>query len=282
MATNRLRQEWVTTRTQPSPVVRSLASKDMLTIKRDGGVFGGPTSRVSGINTAIKATWEPVRLQLRERFLAPRWKPFATLRPAAGIVDVTPTVDVKRRKVWLAVSEHSPLWSYDGSIRLSFAGLGLPRGTYHLVDLSTGQPVAAQSSSAGMCVPLSLTGGDLTLWELSAGAGPGTSCPAHSPTHPPVAWSVAGADPQDLAFLALGANQHGSDANLSSVVEDGVPAVATWTLGQSGAIPEGAYLYMQLNPSNPLYSQHHGQRSDPAVDRAGGDGAATEVRRDGV
>lgn len=185
-------------------------------------------------------------------------RPFAALTPSAGIVDIVPTVDPGSRTAWIAIAQHSPRWPYDGSIQLRYGNLGLPAGGYRLIDLATGQPIAAKPTSAGLCVPVALHGGDLTLWRLEPGSGPVASAPCPSPpsTEPPVATATAGASPDDLAFLAVGAAQRGSDGNLSLITQDGVPAIATWTLAQSGAEPAGAYAYLQLNPSNPVYPLH--------------------------
>jgi hypothetical protein len=178
--------------------------------------------------------------------------PYVSLVPNGGVVEADPTVSAARNRAWISLAGVNPNWAYNGSAIVSFAGLGLRGGPYHLADARTGAAVPARPVAGGFCAPLQLASGDLTMWEVVPGqAPPGSPVPATCPQPVPGTATVtatAGQPPDGLAFLNVGAGQPGSDGNLRLVTQAGQQAVATWTAQQSG-VP-GAYAYLQIDPSS--------------------------------
>lgn len=182
---------------------------------------------------------------------------YLRLVPGGSLIEGDPTVNAGRDRAWVSLAEVSPIWSYQGSAIVDFAGLGLRKGVYHLIDARTGQSVPAKEVSGGLCAPLQMGQGDLAMWEVLPGPAPsGTPIPATCPVQPgPGSQTVsatAGEPPNGLAFLNVGANSGGSDGNLRLVTQGGQQGVATWTVRESG-VP-GAYAYLQLNPSSAVAS----------------------------
>lgn len=98
--------------------------------------------------------------------------PYARLRPpTASRVEIVPTVDAARRTAWLTVAATNPALAYRGRLTLDLAGLGLPAGTYHLVDVASGRVIPATASRTGLTLPLRLTPGAFHVWRLVLGAG---------------------------------------------------------------------------------------------------------------
>jgi hypothetical protein len=182
--------------------------------------------------------------------------PYLSLVPNGGVVEADPTVSAARNRAWISLAGVNPNWAYNGSAIVTFAGLGLRSGPYHLADARTGAAVPARPVAGGLCAPLHLSPGDLTMWEVLPGpAPPGSPVPATCPTPGPGSATVtatAGQPPDGLTFLNVGAGQTGSDGNLRLVTQAGQQAVATWTAQQSG-VP-GAYAYLQIDPSSPVDS----------------------------
>lgn len=180
--------------------------------------------------------------------------PYLSLVPDGGVVEGDPTVAAARDRAWISLAEINPNWAYNGSATVLFAGLGLRKGTYHLADARTGAPIPARAVPGGLCAPLQMGSGDLTMWEVLPGPPPPGS-PVPGPCPNPAQGSAtitatAGQPPDGLAFLNVGAATAGSDGNLRLVTQDGQQAVATWTAQQSGA--PGAYAYLQVDPSSPV------------------------------
>lgn len=181
---------------------------------------------------------------------------YMSLQPDGGVVEADPTISPSRDRAWVSLAEVNPNWAYDGSATVSFAGLGLRSGPYHLTDARTGALVPARPVTGGLCAPLKLASGGLTMWEVVPGqAPPGSPVPASCPqpvTGPATVTATAGQPPGGLAFLNMGAATAGSDGNLRLVTQGGEQAVATWTAQQSGT--PGAYAYLQVDPSSPVDS----------------------------
>ncbi|HEY4462864.1 MAG TPA: beta-galactosidase, partial [Streptosporangiaceae bacterium] len=182
--------------------------------------------------------------------------PYLSLVPNGGVVEADPTVSAARNRAWISLAGVNPNWAYNGSAIVTFAGLGLRSGTYHLADARTGAAVPARPVAGGLCAPLHLASGDLAMWDVLPGpAPPGSPVPATCPQPVPGSTTVtatAGLPPDGLAFLNVGTTQPGSDGNLRLVMQDGQQAVATWTAQQSGV--SGAYAYLQIDPSSPVDS----------------------------
>jgi hypothetical protein len=182
--------------------------------------------------------------------------PYMSLVPNGGVVEAVPTVDAARDRAWISLAEVNANWPYNGSAIVSFAGLGLRSGVYHLADARTGALVPARPVAGGLCAPLQLPSGGLSMWEVLAGpAPPGSPVPATCPG--PVSGSTsvtatAGEPPDGLAFLNVGASAAGSDGNLRLVTQGGEQGAATWTAQQSGE--PGTYAYLQIDPSSAVDS----------------------------
>lgn len=178
--------------------------------------------------------------------------PYMSFAPNGGVVEADPTVSPARNHAWISLAEVNPNWAYNGSATVSLAGLGLRDGVYHLADAQTGAPIPARPVTGGLCAPLQMTSGDLTMWEVAPGPPPaGTPVPATCPSAGAGATTVtatAGQPADGLAFLNVGASAAGSDGNLRQVTQGGQDAVATWTSQQSGT--PGAYAYLQADPSS--------------------------------
>jgi hypothetical protein len=87
-------------------------------------------------------------------------------------VAVVPTVDANKRTAWMTVSGISPTTSWNGQLTIHPAGLGLPAGTYHLVNAATGATIQAVPGGNGLTVSLDVTPGFLQIWSLQPGAAP--------------------------------------------------------------------------------------------------------------
>lgn len=132
------------------------------------------------------------------------------------------------------------------------AGLGLPAGTYHLVDVATGKAMPATAGQNGVTVPVDVPPGFFQVWRLEPGAGPAEP-PATSAASvsSPVGFT-AGGPAQGLRVLnetAAGGPPTG-DGNVSAARMAGQAAVARWTLHQLGT--PGAYIYLQVDPASPV------------------------------
>ncbi len=188
--------------------------------------------------------------------LAQYAQPYASFAPTTSLVEVVPAVDSAQHTAWLTVTGVNPSWSYQGNLTLNLAGLGLPAGTYHLVDGSTGKDIPTTATRSGLTLPLQVAPGDMQLWELVPGAGPALSAAATSSSSArarSVSYTPGGPSGglQVLNITPAGQPATG-DGNASLEQVDGSKAVATWTVRQLGT--PGAYLYLQLNPASPVYS----------------------------
>ena len=98
--------------------------------------------------------------------------PYARLRPlTASRVEIVPTVDAARRTAWLTVAGTNPALAYRGRLTIDLAGLGLPAGTYHLVDVASRRVLPATASRTGLTLALRLARGAFHVWRLVPGAG---------------------------------------------------------------------------------------------------------------
>jgi hypothetical protein len=110
--------------------------------------------------------------------LQPYAPAFATLSPVTTAVEVVPTVDGSAHTAWMTVAGVNPTSSWTGSLTLNLAGLGLPQGTYHLVNVGTGKSIPATAGPQGVTVSLSIPPGFLQVWRLEPGAGPAAPAPS--------------------------------------------------------------------------------------------------------
>ncbi len=128
----------------------------------------GGTAIANYIGQGGHVVTSPVELQ-------PYAPAFATLSPVTTDVEVVPTVDGSARTAWMTVAGVNPTSSWSGSLTLNLAGLGLPQGTDHLVNVGTGKSIPATTGPQGVTVSLSIPPGFLQVWRLEPGAGPAPS-----------------------------------------------------------------------------------------------------------
>lgn len=179
--------------------------------------------------------------------------PFAIFQPTTTEVEMVPTVDVARRTAYMTVAGINPNFSWSGDVTVNPAGLGLPTGTYHLVNLSTGKSIPAATGQQGLTVPLQVASGAFEVWALMPGAGPTLSLHAQSSTAATEASYVVGQQGGQVVPLNItpAGGQPTGDGNVTLVQQAGKAAISTWTTQQLNT--PGAYLYLQVNPSNPIY-----------------------------
>ncbi len=91
--------------------------------------------------------------------------------PSLSTVEAVPTVERGRRTAWISLAGMGPL-AYSGPATLDYAGLGLPAGTYHIVDAASGAPIAAGPVPGGLRFQLQLPRGGFRLLRLLPGAAP--------------------------------------------------------------------------------------------------------------
>ncbi|WP_205865045.1 beta-galactosidase [Planctomonas sp. JC2975] len=173
---------------------------------------------------------------------------------SAGALQVVPTVAADGRSAQIVVAEVSSVYPYDGSVVLRTDGLNLKKGAYHVVDGTTGRPLAQSvTNDGGLCVPTKLDSAGLAYWRVVAGPIPrGTpaplTCPVTSGSAESTVSVTAGAPGEGMQFLGLGQTGHGADGNLTETTQGGTAAVETWTSSQSGAPTSNVYL--QVDPSS--------------------------------
>lgn len=92
--------------------------------------------------------------------------PYANLAPSTQDVEVVPTVDASEHTAWMTVAGVNPSQAWTGQLTLNFAGLGLPAGSYRLVNLATGKTIAATVTAQGLTVSLAVPPGFFEVWHL--------------------------------------------------------------------------------------------------------------------
>jgi hypothetical protein len=102
----------------------------------------------------------------RPEQLAQYASPYITYAGNGGMVEVTPTVNRSTRTAWITLSGWSPDRSYEGNITIHLAGLGLPKGRYHILNVVTGKQIPCQSTGADLRTHLRISSGDLYLWKI--------------------------------------------------------------------------------------------------------------------
>jgi hypothetical protein len=179
--------------------------------------------------------------------------PFATFQPTTTEVEMVPTVDAARRTAYMTITGVNPNFSWSGDLTVSPAGLGLPAGSYHLVNLATGKSIPAATGTQGLTVPLQVASGAFEVWELVPGAGPTLSLHSQASATGAEASYVAGQPGGQVVPLNItpAGGQPTGDGNLTLGQQAGKAALATWTLKQLHT--PGAYLYLQVNPSSAVY-----------------------------
>jgi hypothetical protein len=103
--------------------------------------------------------------------------PYLTLSPQADVVEAVPTVDRAARTAWITLSAWEPTWQFRGVAIIRLRGLGLPAGTYHVVDAATGAAIPSYASPGELRVPLRMVPGDFAVWEIRPGPGPRLPAP---------------------------------------------------------------------------------------------------------
>lgn len=96
-------------------------------------------------------------------------QPYATLTPTTQDVEVVPTVDGAQKTAWFTVAGVASQ-SWTGSLTINLAGLGLPPGSYHLINRTTGASIASVATPAGPTVSLTVPPGYFAVWQLLPGA----------------------------------------------------------------------------------------------------------------
>ncbi len=110
------------------------------------------------------------------RSLARYAPPYIRFSPSLSTVEAVPTVERSRRTAWISLAGLGPL-AYGGPVTLTYAGLGLPQGAYHLVNAADGAPVASSPVPGGLRFQLELSRGGFRLLRLLPGAGPAAATP---------------------------------------------------------------------------------------------------------
>jgi len=179
--------------------------------------------------------------------------PFAIFSPRTTAVELVPTVDAARRTADLTLAGIRTGETWSGDLTVAPTGLGLPDGTYHLVNLATGQDIPAASGTAGLTVPLQVPPATLQVWALEPGAGPTVTLPSATGAAGGAASFVAGRQGGQVIPLNItpAGGAPSGDGNVTQVQQAGKAALATWTLQQLHTA--GAYLYLQVDPAAALY-----------------------------
>jgi hypothetical protein len=94
---------------------------------------------------------------------------------AADVVEAVPVADPAARTAWLLLSGWQTSWRYQGVLSLDLAALGLPSGSYHLVDALTGRPVPSYAAAGRLEAAVDVLPGTFLVWEVAP--GPGASLP---------------------------------------------------------------------------------------------------------
>jgi hypothetical protein len=111
---------------------------------------------------------------------------YATLA-SSGVVQVVPVVASSGTSAQLTLANVTSGTTYDDSVTLNTAGLGLAAGTYHVVNAS-GSAVPQQPVSGGICAEANLPAASLAAWRVVSGAAPsGTAAPSNCGDSAPVA-----------------------------------------------------------------------------------------------
>jgi hypothetical protein len=204
--------------------------------------------------------------------------PFATFQPTTTEVELVPTVDGAQRTAWMTIAGISPNFSWSGNLTVDPTGLGLPAGSYHLVDLATGKSIPAEVAKGDLTVPLQVASGAFKVWKLEPGSGPTRAAqPQSSAVGAQVAY-VAGQSGGGVVPLNItpAGGQPTGDGNVTLVQKAGESALETWTLQQLHT--PGAYLYLQVNPSSAVY---HATALDVTVTYLATPGQGFQVQYDG-
>jgi len=90
--------------------------------------------------------------------------PYVSLQPSTPAVEVVPVVD--GRSAWLLVAGIGPSQSWNGTLTIELAGLGLPPGNYRLIDLATGRHIATVNGGSRLAVQLAVAPGTFEVWHL--------------------------------------------------------------------------------------------------------------------
>lgn len=107
----------------------------------------------------------------RETQLARYASPYLTFAPSGDMVEATPTVNRAARTAWITLSGMQPNRQFSGVATIHLAGLGLPNGSYHLVNAATGLPISSYSTRGELDAPLNLLPGRLLIWRILPGPG---------------------------------------------------------------------------------------------------------------
>lgn len=118
---------------------------------------------------------------------------YATLA-GSGVVQAVPTVAAGSSAAAVTLADVTSDTPYDSSITLSYAGLGLQSGIYHVVS-ADGTAPPQQTVSGGLCVSARLQAASLAEWHVVTGGIPsGTAAPDDCGASAPVACATLPAD----------------------------------------------------------------------------------------
>ncbi|HTJ67513.1 MAG TPA: discoidin domain-containing protein [Actinospica sp.] len=168
----------------------------------------------------------------------------------SGVLQAVPAVASSHTSATITLADITSGTAYDDPIAINPTGLNLNAGSYHLIDVATGNAVPQTVQANGLiCATASVAAASLDEWNVVAGAAPAGTASASCPATEIGATTVTatpGSSGGGLQFLGVGQANQGADGNLTQTTQNGTPVVETWTTAQSGA--PGAYVYLQIDP----------------------------------
>ncbi len=95
-------------------------------------------------------------------------RPYIRFAPAANGMEVVPTVDAPSRTAWLTLCnwQFAPAYKH-GLVMINWRDLGLPAGSYRVLDAATGRPIAGSASADGFKAPFTIVPGVLKIWKIT-------------------------------------------------------------------------------------------------------------------
>ncbi|MET8564056.1 beta-galactosidase [Streptomyces flaveolus] len=170
------------------------------------------------------------------------------------VVQVVPTVADDKNSATITLADVTSGTSYNNTVTLSYAGLGLNSGDYHVVN-EGGTVLPQRTVSGGLCVSADLKPASLAEWHVVAGAVPsGTASPGDCGASAPTACGTLTADHP----LAVGQSLASCDGRFELVLQgDGNLVLyqgdtALWASGTAGT--QAAEVLMQGDGNLVLYT----------------------------
>ncbi len=197
----------------------------------------------------------------------------------SGSVQIVPVVSSARTKAQLTLANVTPGTTYDDSITVSPAGLGLVSGTYHVVN-ARGSALPQKAASRGICVEANIPPASIAEWTVVRGPAPkGTAAPSNCADSAPVPCGTLTANHELTTGQSL-TSCNGDftltmqgDGNLV-LYQDGSPLWASNTVGSGAdeAVMQGdGNFVLYTSSSSPVW----------ASGTQGNDGASLIVRNSG-